>query len=193
MGVSLNHPTLGQVGWAGSVDSNWTTIEGQFVARKAASTTTVTVSSTTSETALISTASIPANTLVAGFTIRIYAAGSISIPSSMVGVPVTYNLRWGGLGGTLLQSAAWSYTGTGAAYTVAWSTNFVILCTNNGATGHVESDGWFATNTALQVITGAQQIDTTGTNTLLWTVTPSLNTVSVTQRVLDVDISGKST
>jgi hypothetical protein len=186
MGVSLNRPAEGTVGWFSSVDGNWKTLENQYVARQASSTSIVTVSGTTAETDLITT-TIPANALGAGTTLRVYAAGSMSLPASS-SPTVTFNLRWGGLTGTLLATIGWSFS-TGGATTTGWVLDFKIVGTATGTSGTCETDGWSTTLDSFQSLTGAQTLDTTTSKVLVWTVTNSLTTVSTSQRVMDTDIT----
>ncbi len=191
MGVSFgsNKPALGAVGWASGLNSVWTTLEDEFVSRHTSTTTSVTVTGTTSETALITATTIAGNSLVVGQTVRVFAAGTITIPASASAVPVTFRLQWGGLAGAMICSAAWNYGASGSPYTVGWCADFKMLIWNTGVSGNVESDGFHQTTGALQAITGSQSIDTTTNKVLCWTVQPSSTSVSCTQRVMGTDVT----
>src|SRR5947209_8457491 len=79
MGISLNHPAQGLVGWSSSVDTNWTTLETSYLARQQSDTSVVAVTGTTAETVLMANTTLPANALAVGTVVPVWAAGLISV------------------------------------------------------------------------------------------------------------------
>jgi hypothetical protein len=187
MGISLNQITEGAVAWHGTVDANWTTLESQFVAQQKAESTVVTVSGTTSETVLMSTTSIPANALAVGTVIPNWAGGSVTIPASTT-PNVTWRLRWGGISGTVLSAFTWTFTSSGSEYTLPWFWDFRIVGVSTGASGSARVDGWLGLWTNFTSWNeGTITLDTTTAKDLVWTVQPSLSSVSVSQRSMTTD------
>jgi len=184
MGIALIHPARGRAPWFDSMDANWSTLEQSFVARKYADTSNVTVSGTTSETPLMANTSIEAAQLTAGAVINVWAAGTLSV-AAFTNPSFIWRLRWGGLGGDLLYTWSWSVDNSGGAGTdtSAWIFHHKIVLIAPGMGGSMEQESWSA---RAQYITlgdgGPLSFDSSSTRTLLWTVQPSLSSVSVTQR-----------
>jgi len=189
MGIALNQINEGAVAWFPTIDGNWTTLEKSYVAQENADGTVVTVTSTTSETVLITSTTIPANSLAVGAVIANWAGGSIFIPASTTPT-AEFRLRWGGLTGVILADFVWSF-GSGAATTYPWLWEFRILGLTTGASGTCQVEGWIGLSTNSSFTAwdqGVATIDTTTAKNLVWTVQPSLSTVSTTQRSMVVDI-----
>jgi hypothetical protein len=184
MGIPLTHSSRGKVGWFSDVDGNWTTLEGQYVARQKSDTGVVTVTGTTSETSLMANTTIPANALAVGTVLTTWMAGSVTIPANST-PNITFNLRWGGIAGVLLSSWTWSFGSNPTAYSVGWVADFRFICIATGVSGSLEGDGWMAADTAFAGLSSATAtVDTTTNKLLLWTVQPSLSTVSISQRLM---------
>ncbi len=138
MGIALNHPSLRSVGWYPPVDANWTTLESFYVARQKSDTSVVTVSGTTAETALMSSATIPANTFQPGVVLDPWAFGNVTIPASST-PSVTFRLRWGGLAGTLLATYTWNFASQASAYQQGWNADSRLVCVTSGVTGTMDA------------------------------------------------------
>jgi hypothetical protein len=195
MGVSLNHPADGTVGWYSAVDGNWSTIEGQYVARQEGDTSVVTVSGTTNETVLMTNTTVPANALAAGVVLPVFACGSITIPAGTMGLSPTWRLRWGGISGSILLAwAPFVYTNTGgASINFGWTLVNRIIGVSAGSTGSAETGGW--ASSVLSPASGAgasfvayqsatTTIDTTTSQNLVWTIQSSVAGVSTSQRLM---------
>lgn len=185
MGLPLTHPAEGSVGWFSSFDANLTKLENEFVGRQNSDASVVTVSGTTAETVLMTSTSIPANTLLAGMVLAFFSSGTVTIPATST-PSVTFRLRWGGLGGTLLWSFTWLFGSNPTPYDLGWGAEHWIVCVSPGASGSIDQMGWTFAGTGFSggLSTGAVTIDTTATKQLVWTVQPSLSTVTVTQRLM---------
>ncbi|HZV00114.1 MAG TPA: hypothetical protein VFF73_25580 [Planctomycetota bacterium] len=188
MGIALNTINEGDVGWFTKLDGDWTTLESQYVAQENADGNVVTVTSTTSETVLISSTTIPANALAVGTVISTFAGGSVFI-ANMTTPSVTFTLRWGGLTGTVLATFTWNFS-SGAATTFPWWWDFKIGGFSTGVSGGAVIGGWIGlgSNSFTSWDTGFVTLDTTTSKNLVWTVTPSLASVSTTQRSMTVDL-----
>jgi hypothetical protein len=171
------------------MDGNLDTLEEEYVARLNSDSSPVTVSSTTSETALISSTTVPANSLQVGSVLAPWAYGTVTIPAFST-PSVTWRLRWGGIGGNVLASWTWNFGSSGSPYTLGWIADYRIIPNSVGASAVFEVDGWMSMGTTFVsgTTTGSVLfIDTTANKTLLWTAQPSLSTVSVTQRSMIVN------
>lgn len=187
MGISLTRSALGQSSWFNDMDGNLSTLEQSFVARQNSDTSSVTVSGTTAETALISSTTIPANALAVGTVLRPWAAGSIAVAAS-TSPTVTFRLRWGGLSGVELWVVTWTMGSSGSPYTNSWVKDLAVVCASTGGSGSVETDGWTGMGGSYYVSAPAlSTVDTTANKVLLWTVQLSLTSASVTQRVMVVN------
>lgn len=194
MGVDLNRPAEGTVGWHSSIDSNWSTLESQYVARQESDTSIVTVTGTSSETVLIANA-IPANALAAGVVLAVYCAGTITVPASTTETP-TWRLRWGGISGPVLwTSAGFTYTvGAGGSGSTGWGHDVRIVCVSAGASGSVETQGFSFTGggtiasgagaTWVPANTAAVTVDTTTAKDLVLTIQVVASGCSTSQRVM---------
>jgi hypothetical protein len=193
MGITLNQVTEGAVAWFPTVDGNWTTLEQKYVAQEAASGSPVTVANTTSETVLMNNTTIPANALGVGTVIPNWTAGTITIPASTT-PSVTWNLRWGGLTGTILASFTWNFGSSGSAYTQNWQWDFRVIGISTGSSGSAQINGWIvmsqigAVSLAEPWDTGVVTLDTTTSKALVWTVQSTVAAVSTTQRLMYTDI-----
>jgi hypothetical protein len=184
MGIPLVHTPQGKVDWFADVDGNWSTLESVYVARQKSDASIVTVSSTTSETALMSNTTIPANALVAGTVLAIWAAGSVTIPANAT-PSITFRLRWGGISGVVLATWTFNFGSNPTAYSLGWVNDHRLVCVSAGSSGSAELDGWMAADSAVPGLTSSTvTIDTTASKLLLWTAQPSLSTVSVSQRFM---------
>lgn len=187
MGIALNHPPIGSVGWAALVDANWATLEDQYVARQAGDTSVVTVTGTTAETALMANTTIPADGLGVGTVLDVLAAGNWTIPANS-SPTITWRLRWGGTLGVVLATWTWLPTTGGSSVSGGWITNHNLVGVSAGLFGSVEVHGWFANASfATGFGTSAIGIATTSPVTLLWTVQSTLSTVSISQRLMVVN------
>jgi hypothetical protein len=190
MGIPLVHPAKGAESWFPAVDGNWKSLESFFLAREKSDTSIATVSGTTAETALMANTTIPANTLAAGTVIPLWAAGSITVPSTTTGT-VTLRLRWGGVSGVILATWTLSFGSNPSAYTVGWVSDWRIVGITTGASGTAESDGWLGTsNDTIHagLVTGTATLDTTTSKTLLWTAQLSATTLSASQRQMVTEV-----
>ena len=89
------------------------------------------VDDTTTEEIVFPNVTIPANYMQDGRTLRIRAFGKLST----TGTPtITFAIRWGGVGGTLLATTEAITTASGSA-NVAWALEANIQTRSNGATG----------------------------------------------------------
>lgn len=182
MGIPLNHPIEGSVGWAGSVGANWTTLQNQYVANEKSDTTRVTVSSTTSETVLMANTTIPANALAPGVVMPIWASGFLTIPANAAPT-ITFRLRWGGLSGVLLATSTFTPATSTSAQTLDWLSDFRYFDVTAGASGTVDGEGWFMLGILLStaLAAGLSTIDTTTAKLLVWTAQTTVATVSISQ------------
>lgn len=187
MGIPLNRPAEGSVGWFSPVDTNWSTLEAQYVARQGSDTSVVTVSGTTSETALMANTTIPANGLAVGTVLSAFAAGTFSI-AAFTNPSVIWRLRWGGISGTVLCTWTWNFNG-GFGFSGGWIADHKIVGVSAGATGSLELQGWMSTGTSFStgLFNTTPTVDTTSSKVLLWTVQPSLTSVTLTQRMMIVN------
>lgn len=91
------------------------------------------MASTTTESILVPNVTIPANYMADGRVLRMRVFGKLST----TGTPtITFAIRWGGVGGTLLATTEAITCASGAANT-AWSVEVYIQTRSNGATGTV--------------------------------------------------------
>lgn len=89
------------------------------------------VHTTTTETILVPNVTIPANYMADGRVLRMRVFGKLST----TGTPtITFALRWGGVGGTLLATTEPITNGSGVA-NVNWDAEIYIQTRSNGATG----------------------------------------------------------
>ena len=187
MGIPLIRSALGQTTWFNDMDGNLATLEESFVARQNSDTSSVTVTGTTAETALMASTTIPANALAVGTVLRPWAAGSLTVAASTTPT-ITFRLRWGGLGGVELWTVSWSMGSSGSPYTNSWVKDLSVVCASVGGSGSVETDGWTGNGSGFFVSAPAlATIDTTTSKVLLWTVQLSLSSASVTQRMMVVN------
>lgn len=188
MGISLNHPGDQSLDWASATDSNWSTLESSFVARQNSDTSTVTVTGTTSETALMANASVPANGLAAGGVLAVFAGGSITIPANTAAT-FTWRLRWGGLSGVLLTSYTSTFSSSGSSRTLGWVADHRIFCVSAGSSGTCDVEGWHHITGAINTTytTSLATIDTTAAKTVLWTVQLSTTSLTAAQRGMLLD------
>jgi hypothetical protein len=184
VGISLNHQAEGAVGWFSPVDANWSTLESQFVARQNSDASVVTVSGTTAETALMANTTIPANGLAVGTVLDDFSAGTVSI-AAFTSPSVVWRLRWGGISGTILVAWTWNFTGGGGGFLGGWIADHKMVGVSTGASGSLELQGWMSTGTTFSTgfLNSAVTVDTTASKVLLWTVQPSLTSVTITQRM----------
>jgi hypothetical protein len=89
------------------------------------------VANTTTETIIFPDISIPANYMQDGRTIRIKAAGKLSTTATPT---MTWAIRWGGVGGTVLATTEAITMGSGVT-NVNWDLEAIIQTRSNGATG----------------------------------------------------------
>ena len=172
------------------MNQNWSTLEQSFVARKYADTSNVTVSGTTSETALMANTSIEGAKLSAGAAINVWAAGTLSV-AAFTNPTITWRLRWGGLAGSLLYTWNWSVDNSAGAGTLTsnWLLHQMIVLISTGAMGSIEEASWSARDEFITIGDGGVvSFDSSSTQTLLWTVEASLSSVSVTQRQMVTNI-----
>ncbi len=187
MGISLNQIAEGAVAWYDAVNANLTTIEDQFVAQQRAEATVVTVTGTTSETVLSNTTTIPKDALAVGSVIPNWSGGSITI-AALTTPSVTWRLRWGGISGTILAAFTWNFSSSGSQYTLPWFNDFRIVGVSTGASGSARVDGWIGMFTSFSSWNqGTITLDTTADTAFVWTVQPSLTSVSVDQRSMTTD------
>jgi hypothetical protein len=181
MGVPLNHPIEGAVNWAGSIGANWTTLQSQYVARDASSTTEVTVTGTTSET-LLMTATVPANSLAAGVVMPVWAGGSVFIPASTTPT-ITWRLRWGGLTGVVLVSIPFQPASSGTMLSLGWTADIRVFTASSGTSGTVDTEGWLMPGSQILTVltTSLTTIDTTTSKTLAWTIQTTDTNDEITQ------------
>lgn len=183
MGLSLNHVAEGAVGWFGSVDSNWDTLESSYVARLQSDASVVTVTSTTSETLLMDNTTVPANALGVGTVIRCFAAGTVD-PAGVSGT-VTFRLRWGGISGTVLTTAAFSVSGSTVR---GWVADARIFGKTTGSSGTLELERSFFIAGANTRGIVASTIDTTADKDLVWTIEPGSTSHVITQRLMVTEL-----
>ena len=89
------------------------------------------VANTTTETIIFPNVTIPANYMQDGRCLRMRAFGKLST----TGTPtITFTIRWGGVGGTVLAITEAITCASGAANT-NWSVEAFIQTRSNGATG----------------------------------------------------------
>lgn len=184
MGLPLIHPARGEAAWFDSMNSNWTTLENSFVARKSSDTSNVTVSSTTAETALMANTSIEGAKLTVGAVINSLSSGTLSV-AAFTNPTFTWRLRWGGIGGAVLYTWNWSVDNSGGAGTAtsAWIFHQMLILSSLGVSGSAAQESWSSRAQFITQGTGAPvTFDSSSTKTLLWTVQPSLSSASVTQR-----------
>ena len=193
MGIPLIHPAKTAEAWFTGVDGNWTTLEGQYVARQKSDASSVSVTGTTSETALMANATIPANALGVGIVLVHWAAFTIQVPSLSTPT-VTLRLRWGGLSGVSLWATTLVCVSVFGGYTVGVTQDMRFVGITTGASGTAELDGWlgmsdptkfgFAAGTSgiLAGTGGVSTIDTTASKVFLWTTQSTVAGVTVTQR-----------
>ncbi|MGE0709146.1 MAG: hypothetical protein AB7N76_19515 [Planctomycetota bacterium] len=186
MGIALSHPSLGSTSWFSAMDGNLDTLEEEFFARLNSDASNVTVTGTTSETALQANATVPANSLQAGSVLHHFAYGTVTIPASST-PSATWRFRWGGTGGVLLTPGfVWNFSSDPNPYTLPWIAEYRLIPVSVGASGVFEVVGFMTMGTTF--VTGTTtsttgSIDTTADTVLGWTVQPSASGVSVTQRV----------
>lgn len=89
------------------------------------------IHTTTTETIIFPNVTIPANLMQDGRCLRLRAFGKLSTTATPT---MTFAVRWGGVGGTLLATTEAITCASGAANT-AWSTEIIIQTRSNGATG----------------------------------------------------------
>jgi hypothetical protein len=89
------------------------------------------VHTTTTETIIVPNVTIPANYMADGRLLRAQVFGKLST----TGTPtMTFAVRWGGVGGTLLATTEAITNGSGVT-NVNWSLDVYIQTRSNGATG----------------------------------------------------------
>jgi hypothetical protein len=189
MGISLNHLTEGAVSWFPSVDGNWSTLESKYVARQTSDTGVVSVGpNVTAETVLMNNTTIPANALGVGTVIRCWASGTASVPASTT-VTITFTLRWGGLGGTILTAPAWSYTTGASVVQQGWNADVRLIGVTTGASGSLELERYHNIGGSTSRGVSTLTIDTTTAKALVWTVSFSASTGTVvSQRQMVTDL-----
>ncbi len=91
------------------------------------------VANTTTEAIIFPNVTIPANYMADGRILRLRAFGKLST----TGTPtITFAIRWGGVGGTILANTEAITCASGAANT-AWSIEALIQTRSNGSSGSV--------------------------------------------------------
>ena len=104
------------------------------------------ISNSTSETIVCPDFNIPAYYMVPGRTLEIVACG---VMSNVVTTPgtLTFRVRWGGVGGTLLCASAALALDTTARTNSAWRLVAEVVCRSAGSSGSFLSDGLVHNNT----------------------------------------------
>lgn len=110
----------------------WTTADGTAVAN------------TVTETAIFPVVTIPANYMADGRLIRYHASGKISTTATPT---MTWNLRWGGVAGTLLATTG-ALTMGATVTNVNWTVDLYIQTRANGATGSLLTFGTLVVHTS---------------------------------------------
>lgn len=91
------------------------------------------IHTTTTETIIFPDVTFPANYMQDGRLVRLRAFGKLSTTATPT---ITFAIRWGGVGGTVLATSEAITTASGAANT-AWSIEAYLQTRSNGATGSV--------------------------------------------------------
>lgn len=95
------------------------------------------VANSTSETVIFPNVTVPANYLQDGRILRITAYGR----HSTTGTPtLTFRLRWGGVGGTVL-AASGAITAGSAVTAAMWKVELIVQVRANGSSGSVYATG----------------------------------------------------
>lgn len=104
------------------------------------------ISNSTSETIICPDFNIPAYYMAPGRTLEIEASG---VMSNVVTTPgtLTFRVRWGGVGGTLLCATAALALDTTARTNSAWHLHAVVVCRTDGSSGTFLSQGIVHNNT----------------------------------------------
>lgn len=110
----------------------WTVVDGTAVAN------------TTTETIIFPNVNIPGNYMQDGRTIRMTSAGKLSTTATPT---MTWAIRWGGVGGTLIATTEAITMGSGVT-NVNWWLDAIIVTRTNGSTGTVLVMGFLAVHTA---------------------------------------------
>lgn len=100
------------------------------------------VHTTTTETILVPNVTIPANYMADGRVLRMRVFGKLSTTATPT---MTFAVRWGGVGGTLLATTEAITCASGAANT-AWAAEVYIQTRTNGATGTLLASGEVTVN-----------------------------------------------
>ena len=139
--------------------------------------TSTTVTGVTAITALANGSTVAANALAAGQVYKVKAWGILS--TTVDTQTITWNLMWGGTGGTSLLTWGASNPDSSAFVTnVAWSTDYDIVAnsaTSLAVTGTLCTNYFFASMT--EQITA---VTNTSSEQLVLAITPSATAVSVT-------------
>jgi hypothetical protein len=102
------------------------------------------VANTTTETIIFPNVTVPANYMQDGRALRLEAFGRLST----TGTPtITFALRWGGVGGTLLATTEAITNGSGVT-NVNWHIRAILQTRTNGATGSLFVTGVAYVHTA---------------------------------------------
>ena len=97
-----------------------------------------TVNSSNVETILFPNVTVPANFLQDGRALRVRAMGQWTTTASTP--TLIFNLRWGGLAGTLLAKTA-ACTTVASVTAAVWDLDIIVQTRSNGATGTVMAIG----------------------------------------------------
>lgn len=143
------------------------------------------VTNTTTETVLLPNVTIPANYLQDGRALHIMGYGSYGTGT---GPPtLTFNVRWGGVAGTVLAKTGAITTtasvGGGASMTALWDFDILVQTRSNGSSGTLMTNGKVGQYTAI-VPTGG-----TVTNYGMYGALVSGSTGGSTPAVATVDLT----
>lgn len=116
----------------------WATADGSAIAN------------TTTETILFPNTTIPANFLQDGRVLRLRAFGKISTTSTPT---ITFTLRWGGVGGTVLAITEPITNGSGVT-NENWSIELYIQVRSNGSSGTLLAFGKAEVHTGAATLVG---------------------------------------
>ena len=107
------------------------------------------VHTTTTETIIFPNVTIPANYMQDGRTLRLRVFGKLSTTATPT---ITFAVRWGGVGGTLLATTEAITCASGAANT-AWAMEVILQTRSNGSTGTILAMGEVQVNLTASTVT----------------------------------------
>lgn len=135
------------------------------------------IANTTTEAILFPNVTIPANYLQDGRVLRLTAYGRYSV----TGTPtLTFAVRWGGVGGTVIAQTGAITAGSGVT-AAQWKIQALIQVRSNGATGTVFTMG--------EVILHEDAVATAGTVTNYGMVSPMASAGVATPAAVTVDLT----